>query len=66
MRPADPLRALAEERGRMMGELGVRPDDVKWARLEANAIASLTTPTLVHFLGARLSRVLGRLRRALR
>ncbi len=29
----DPLRRLAQERGRILGELGVRPDDARWARV---------------------------------
>ena len=33
---ADPLRRLAQERGRILGELGVRPDDARWARAEAD------------------------------
>ncbi len=38
----DPLRRLAQERGRLLGELGVRPEDLRWQRLEAEAIASLS------------------------
>ena len=41
---ADPLRRLAQERGRILGELGVRPDDARWARAEAEMLASLLTP----------------------
>jgi hypothetical protein len=44
--PEDPLRRLARERGRALGELGVRPSDASWTRSEADAIASLTTPVL--------------------
>ena len=29
----DPLRRLAQERGRLLGELGVRPEDLRWQRL---------------------------------
>ena len=57
----DPLRRLARERGRILGELGLRPEDARWARVEAEAIASLVTPALQ----LRLPGVLGRLRRRL-
>jgi len=63
---ADPLRALARERGRTMGELGMTPADVKWARADAETIASLTTPDFARRLAWRLRRRLERLRRALR
>jgi hypothetical protein len=52
----DPLRRLARERGRILGELGLRPEDARWARVEAEAIASLVTPSLQLRMG-----VLGRL-----
>lgn len=39
----DPLRRLAAERGRILGELGVRADDARWSRLDAETIASLIT-----------------------
>lgn len=53
----DPLRRLAQERGRLLGELGLRPEDARWARLEAEAIASLVTPGL----NLRMPGILGRL-----
>jgi hypothetical protein len=53
----DPLRRLAQERGRILGELGLSPEDARWARVEAEAIASLVTPALQ----LRLPGVLGRL-----
>ncbi len=62
--PDDPLRRLARERGRTLGELGLRPSDAAWARSEADAIASLVTPALrlpafvVRFL-RRLARLAG-------
>lgn len=63
---ADPLRRLASERGRALGELGVRPGDDRWARLEAQAIAGLVTPGLRLRLPGPLERLLRRLRRAAR
>ncbi len=62
----DPLRVLARERGRLMGELGVRPGDDRWARAEADAIASLVRPGLAVRLPAPLGMLLSRLRRAFR
>ena len=59
----DPLRRIAAERGRLLGELGVRPHDVRWARLEADAIAGLVTPALPLRLPRTLTRLLQRLRR---
>jgi hypothetical protein len=59
--PTDPLRRLAQERGRILGELGLRPEDARWARLDAEAIASLVTPAL----RLRMPGVLGRLWRRL-
>ncbi len=61
MSARDPLRRLAQERGRVLGELGVRPEDVRWTRAEADVLASLVTPTL----GVRLPAGLGRLGRRL-
>ena len=61
--PDDPLRRLAQERGRTLGELGLRPSDAAWARSEAEAIASLTTPSLRLRLPAFLTRFLRRLSR---
>lgn len=65
-RSADPLRELARERGRTLGELGVQPQDAKWARAEAEAIASLTRPQMRLRLPAPLSRALRRLLRLVR
>ncbi len=62
----DPLRELARERGRTMGELGVLPQDAAWARAEAASIASLTVPALPLRLPAALSRLLRRLSLAAR
>lgn len=44
---ADPedLRRLARESGRLLGELGVRPEDSRWIREHAETIASLTRRT---------------------
>jgi hypothetical protein len=62
----DPLRRLANERGRTLGELGVRAEDDRWARLEAEAIAGLVTPRLRLRLPRLLERLLRRLLRAAR
>lgn len=62
----DPIRRLALERGRAMGELGVRPEDASWARAEAEALASLTTPGLRLRLPAVVTRFVRRLVRAAR
>ena len=59
----DPLRALAQERGRLLAELGVRPEDARWAQMEADALASLVTPAMSVRLPApvrRLWRKVGR------
>lgn len=66
MDSADPLRRLAQERGRILGELGVRPDDARWAREEAQSLASLTTPAFALRLPGRALRLWRRLRRRLR
>lgn len=63
---ADPLRRLARERGRILGELGVGPDDAGWARAEADALASLTTPRHAPRLPEPLARLLRKLARAAR
>lgn len=60
----DPLRELARERGRLMGELGVVPQDAAWARSEAEAIVSLTRRQLR--IPAPLSRLLRRFARLVR
>lgn len=62
----DPLRRLAQERGRILGELGVRPDDMRWTKAEAEALASLRTPSLALRLPAPVARLVRRLRRILR
>ena len=62
----DPLRILARERGRLLGELGVRPDDERWARAEADAIASLVRVRASLRLPAPLASFFRRLERALR
>jgi hypothetical protein len=60
---ADPLRRVAVERGRILAELGVRPDDARWTRLEAEAIAALVTPELAIRLPRRLRGLWRRLRK---
>ena len=62
----DPLRRLARERGRILGELGLRPEDARWARVEAEAIASLVTPALQLRMPGVLGRLWRRLARATR
>jgi hypothetical protein len=42
----DPIRRLARERGRLLGELGVTPADARWAKAEADVLASLSHPQL--------------------
>ena len=39
------LLRLAAETGRLLGELGVRPEDDRWIRLHAETIASLLRPS---------------------
>lgn len=63
---SDPLRRLAQERGRILGELGVRPDDARWARVEAEMLASLLTPSRRLRLPEPLGRMLRRIARRLR
>jgi len=65
---ADPIRQLAQERGRVLGELGVRPDDARWARVEAEMLASLLTPSRrLRLPGARaLRRLVRRIARRVR
>jgi hypothetical protein len=62
----DPLRDLARERGRLLGELGVVPGDVAWARREADALASLVSPRIRLRLPEPVARLARRLSRALR
>lgn len=61
----DPLRRLAQERGKILAELGVRPGDARWARMEGEALASLVSaglpvrlPVALVRLGRRLARLL--------
>jgi len=61
----DPLRRVAVERGRILAELGVRPDDARWTRLEAEAIAALVSPELPVRLPRRLRAIWRRLRRVM-
>jgi hypothetical protein len=61
----DPLRRIAVERGRMLGELGVRSHDSRWERLEADTIASLVTPALPLRLPRGLAKLFWRMRRLL-
>ena len=63
---ADPLRRLAQERGRILGELGVQPDDARWARAEAEMLASLLTVSRRLRLPGALGRMLRRIGRRVR
>ena len=40
--PEEISSQLARESGRLLGELGVRPDDRKWMRAHAQTLASLS------------------------
>ena len=62
----DALRRLAQERGRILGELGVKPDDTRWARMEGETLASLLVPALSVRLPAALERLRRRLARIVR
>jgi hypothetical protein len=62
----DPLRALAQERGRLLAELGVRPEDARWAQMEAEALASLVQPAVPIRLPAAVERLWRRIERLLR
>jgi hypothetical protein len=66
MSERDPLRRLAQERGRILGELGVKPDDARWARMEGETLASLLVPGLSLRLPAALDRLRRRLARIVR
>jgi hypothetical protein len=59
----DPLRRLAQERGRILGELGVRPEDERWTRREGEALASLLSPALPVRLPAPVRQLLRRFSR---
>ena len=63
MNERDPLRRLAQERGRILGELGVRPEDARWTRAEADTLASLVTPAFPVRLPAPLARLVRRVAR---
>lgn len=63
MNEHDPLRKLAQERGRILGELGVKPEDARWTRMEADTLASLVTPAFPVRLPASLARLMRRLAR---
>jgi hypothetical protein len=65
MSERDPLRRLAQERGRLLGELGVKPEDERWTRAEAESLASLVTPAFPVRLPAALERLKRRLTRLL-
>lgn len=62
----DPLRALAQERGRLLAELGVRPEDARWAQMEADALASLVEPAMSIRLPAGIERLWRRISRWIR
>jgi hypothetical protein len=62
---SDLLRRVAVERGRLLAELGVRVDDTRWTKLEAETISSLVTPQVPLRLPRRLKRLFGRIRRVL-
>ena len=66
MNPGDPLRRLAQERGRILGELGVRPEDARWARREGETLASLVTPAFPVRIPAPIVRLARRLARPFR
>lgn len=59
---ADPevLRQLARESGRLLGELGVRPEDSGWIRAQAESIESLTRCERRPGIFARLRRLIVR------
>jgi hypothetical protein len=65
MTEPDPLRRLAQERGRILGELGVKAEDARWTRVEGETLASLVTPDFPLRLPAPLARLLRRLARLL-
>jgi hypothetical protein len=60
---SDPLRRVAVERGKILAELGVRPEDARWTRLEAEAIAGLVTAELPLRLPRRLTALWRRFQR---
>ena len=62
----DPLRALAQERGRLLAELGIRPEDARWAQMEADALASLIQPAMRIRLPAAVERLWRRVGRWIR
>jgi hypothetical protein len=60
------LARLAEESGRLLGEVGVRPEDTRWIRAHAGTIASLAGEMPRADLGDRVERALRLLLRRLR
>ena len=66
MNERDPLRRLAQERGRILGELGMKPEDARWARTEGETLASLVTPAFPVRLPPPLARLMRRLARLVR
>ena len=64
--PAEPLRRVAQERGRILGELGVRLEDVSWTRAEAETIGSLLTPSRRLRLPRAIQGLLRKLERVMR
>jgi hypothetical protein len=62
----DPIRRLARERGRLLGDLGVTPADERWAMQEAEALASLRHPQFFARLPGSLMVLWRRLHRLMR
>lgn len=62
----EPLVRLARESGRVLGELGVRPDDTAWIREHAETIESLTRRTRRSRLSVYLRRLARRAARKAR
>jgi hypothetical protein len=64
MTPDDPITRLAGERGRILGQLGVRPEDTRWIEREGQTVASLIEPSrrrgvllrLIHRLARKAAR----------
>jgi hypothetical protein len=58
------LRRLARETGRLLGELGVRPEDEKWILIHAETIARLGSerrrtrlPRILYWLARKAARM---------
>jgi hypothetical protein len=62
----DAIRRLARERGRLLGELGVTPADARWAKEEADVLASLSHPQVSARLPGPILVLWRRLHRLLR